>query len=85
MCGWCTAYPAPTPTRPTPGLTEGEQEEAAKAAEALKEQQGASDDDDDYKQASKVGPSEAGLCGTARDLLLVVGVGVGCVRQWRRL
>lgn len=38
------------------GLTEAEQGEAVKAAEALREQQGGSDDDgDDYRQASKVG------------------------------
>ncbi|KAL4449004.1 hypothetical protein ABPG77_007721 [Micractinium sp. CCAP 211/92] len=36
------------------GLTEGEQEEAAKAADALRAEQGGSDDDgDDYRQASK--------------------------------
>jgi pre-mRNA-splicing factor ATP-dependent RNA helicase DHX38/PRP16 len=36
------------------GLTEAEQGEAVKAAEALKEQQGGSDDDaDDYRKASK--------------------------------
>ena len=38
------------------GLTEAEQGEAVKAAEALREQQGGSDDDaDDYRKASKVG------------------------------
>jgi len=37
------------------GLTEAEEGEAAKAAEALREQQGGSDDDaDDYRKASKV-------------------------------